>query len=364
LKIDIAELIGSVQRDVTRAAGNALAAQTNPPPAVLEGTLLNKLKLALLTLLPAFAKKELNDVLETFILTEGSRDDASDTQAWDGSLDEALETRLEPLAEIIGQNGLGNILLDTRLHEPKRTDELANEIAKLAATALTSAQFKDEVLQFFDLNGLAKSVNSFDKKAVGKTGRGNALELLGGVAGFFDDEKFVKQTVELLGDEDEILAYGAANNLGFDGEQATALVDACRAWATTERRTWVKIAVDAVMGRVAVENEPSAEELIDNAPNILAATEDEAAELAALLGDAPDSTVTEDAPPLDSVKVLEFLATNSVHTERSLAGALKCSRAQIGKMRKGEAKISDEQGATLAGLILAHANELEKVIGR
>lgn len=386
-KLDISGLMAGIQKDVQRHAGNALVSANDPSDTVIEQTFLAKFRDAGMLTIPAFLLSVLNNAVETHSIVNGLRGDPGvDADDWDADLDTRIEEELTGLVDIIGQDGLGVIMSDTRLHEDKRPAELAHEIAKLVCTKLTSAPLKDEVLRYFDLTAFKANLKSFRREDVSATGRERALTILETIQGFFSDTNYLRQEFESVCDSDDILASAAATRLGV--AVPTDLIDACRAWAlVAPKGAWIDEAIAKVLGEPyeakkapsgrkgrgkKADEQEAAPPAPEPVPEPLQAGDADAAELASLLGeDAPVYTAAADpapaaaplAPPAEQVTadaqaVLAFLLDHTKATDRELATSLGVSRATVGNMKKGKSKIDDAQAATILAALDAHKQAL------
>lgn len=284
---------------------------------------------------------ERNDLSEAFIM----RGEIVNMDDWESGLDDAVEALLEPYQVYLSADWLGNHTIDTRLWEEGALERYAADVGKevykqlsygkTPAQTLSNAGILQSDVDLYLTQHLASATEEQDEPMAENTAElQSVIAKIATYVGSAYDPTVIYDDLDLVTNDDDILADGAGGRLGIEHN-------------------------DVVVLQLFAMDHP----------------EDAADELARIVGEAvaagntkepgkpgrkpkpkPENAVANALSP----KVFELLSNHSAAKDTDMAKGLGVSRGTLTNYRTGQSPFAPdaEQYATLRGQVVADVNGL------
>jgi len=171
----------------------------------------------------------LHDAMETQSLLLGERNECDDQSAWDEAIDEAVEKLLKPYNEYLSHDWLAKNTIDTALHEEDAVPALASRVGTEVYKQFTADRTPNQILtsagiphKVFEAT-LNEHILTQSKEGTNDMTDSNTeitvlVDKVREHLGKGYDIMAVYSDFDLISDDDEILAAGAAPRLGLAPE--------------------------------------------------------------------------------------------------------------------------------------------------
>lgn len=187
-------------------------------------------------ILDAVVRADLDGDVAEYVKMNGPRPNVGDEHAdnWDEGLDDVVSKRLEPFEKVLSANWLGINTIDTRAQNDTDRDRIVKSFAAEAWKEMTYNRTDIQILAGVGI--LPVDLEMIPGVTVGASApatpepkeydpmRVNAI--LNAIILNFPDEATLEETLDLVSDDDDGLALGAAQTLGITMDDALVLREA------------------------------------------------------------------------------------------------------------------------------------------
>lgn len=308
---------------------------------------------------------KLQEAYETFVLIHGERpEDADEAEVWDDQADAMVEETLEDYIRILSQDWLGTHTIGSGIHEEGGVSKFAHSLGKEYYKQITYGKTPAQIMSSAGIvkesveARLASHVQPTEKEKQAMaeqqdTDLNTVIEKIADHIGKDHDVMAVYDDLDLVSDDDDGLAFGAAARLGI----AESDVDTLRIVRLEHGRDTVDVLQHAIQ-KVLDGDKPEKKK----AP---AKKAKEAKPAPAEKAPKPEKKAPASTASGADGSVLAALKANGA-PDTDTAKGLGFSRTTYTNIVNGKSKFTptEDQVAFLRGLVVDKLNELHEALGK
>lgn len=226
---------GLIEKAFTQPAMRIKARSTKRPDAeTATKCVLNQIETMVSEHISTEVAEKVQDAYDLYVLTNGEHADSLAQSDWESGMDDVVENTIDEYVPMLSADWMGVNTIGTALYEQDGVHIFASKLGREFYKQMTNGLSPAKILSSAGITGkeiaaaLEKHNNPSDEQiattaAAQSTGLAGVIEKIAAQVGKGYDAMTVYGDIDLVTDEDDILAGGAAPRLGLDEEDIAVL---------------------------------------------------------------------------------------------------------------------------------------------